>query len=138
MIMRRTMLAGAALLLLAGCATVQNRNNLRDDTLEGYATALRWGDFQSAWNFVDPVVRAAHPLTAQQKALYNTVRVAEYDASGPMATGSDTIEQTATIGLIVKSSQRVYSVLDHQTWHWDAQAKRWWLESGLPDISPQQ
>ncbi|HET7223742.1 MAG TPA: hypothetical protein VFI81_11130 [Rhodanobacteraceae bacterium] len=135
--MRRTMLAGAALLLLAGCATVQNRNNLRDDTLEGYATALRWGDFQSAWNFVDPVVRAAHPLTAQQKALYNTVRVAEYDASGPMATGSDTIEQTATIGLIVKSSQRVYSVVDRQTWHWDAKAKHWWLESGLPEISPQ-
>jgi len=135
--MRRTMLAGAALLLLAGCATVQNRNNLRDDTLEGYATALRWGDFQSAWNFVDPVVRAAHPLTAQQKALYNTVRVAEYDASGPMATGSDTIEQTATIGLIVKSSQRVYSVVDRQTWHWDAKAKHWWLESGLPDITLQ-
>ena len=96
-------------------ATVQNKNNLRDDTLEGYAAALRWGDFQSAWNFVDPAVRAAHPLTDQQKALYNTVRVAEYDASGPMAAGPDTIEQTATIGLIVKSSQRVYSVLDHQT-----------------------
>ena len=135
--MRQTMLAGAALLLLAGCATVQNRNNLRDDTLEGYAAALRWGDFQSAWNFVDPAVRAVHPLTAQQKALYNTVRVAEYDASGPMADGPDTIEQTATIGLIVKSSQRVYSVVDRQTWHWDAKAKHWWLESGLPDITPQ-
>jgi len=40
--------------------------------------------------------------------------------------------------LIVKASQRVYSVVDHQTWRWDAKAKHWWLESGLPDISPQQ
>jgi uncharacterized protein YceK len=136
--MRRIMLVGAALLLLAGCATLQKKDSLRDQTLEGYGAALRWGDFQSAWQYVDPAVRAARPLTDQQKALYNTVRVAEYDAAGPMATGPDTIEQTATIGLIVKSSQRVYSVMDHQTWQWDAQAKRWWLESGLPDISPQQ
>ncbi|HEY9111516.1 MAG TPA: hypothetical protein VIM92_07065 [Rhodanobacteraceae bacterium] len=135
--MRRIVLAGVVSLLLAGCATLQNKNTSRDATLEGYVAALRWGDFQSAWNFVDPAVRAAHPLTPQQKALYNTVRVAEYEASGPVATSDDTIEQTATIGLIVKSSQRVYNVVDHQTWHWDAKAKHWWLESGLPDISPE-
>lgn len=135
--MRRIVIAGAVLLLLAGCATLQNKNILRDDTLDGYAAALRWSDIQGAWDYVDPAVRAAHPLTAQQKALYNTVRVAEYDASGPTATDPDTIRQTAKISLIVKTSQRVYDVLDHQTWHWDAKAKRWWLESGLPDINPQ-
>ncbi|WHZ19384.1 MAG: hypothetical protein OJF55_001533 [Rhodanobacteraceae bacterium] len=135
--MRRIVIAGCALLLLAGCATLQKKDQLRDDTLEAYAVALRWGDFQGAWNYVDPAVRAAHPLTAQQKALYNTVRVAEYDAQGLAATGPDTVAQTASISLIVKSSQRVYNVLDHQTWRWDAQAKHWWLESGLPDITPQ-
>ena len=135
--MRRIVIAGCALLLLAGCATLQKKDQLRDDTLEAYAAALRWGDFQGAWNYVDPAVRAAHPLTAQQKALYNTVRVAEYDAQGLAATGPDTVAQTASISLIVKSSQRVYNVLDHQTWRWDAQAKHWWLESGLPDITPQ-
>ena len=136
--MRRIVIAGSALLLLAGCATLQNKNTLRDDTLDAYAAALRWGDFRGAWNYVDPAVRAAHPLTPQQQALYNTVRVAEYDTEGMTATDPDTIRQTAQISLIVKTSQRVYSVLDHQTWHWDAKAKHWWLESGLPDIRPQQ
>ncbi|MBN8737839.1 MAG: hypothetical protein J0H27_16420 [Xanthomonadales bacterium] len=136
--MRRIVIAVCMLLLLSGCAALQKKDQLRDDTLEGYADALRWGDFQSAWNYVDPAVRAAHPLTAQQKALYDTVRVAEYDTSGLAASGPDSVRQTAQISLIVKSSQRVYSVLDHQTWRWDAAAKRWWLESGLPDISPQQ
>ncbi|MGH8145101.1 MAG: hypothetical protein ACREPY_02100 [Rhodanobacteraceae bacterium] len=135
--MRRIMIAGIALLVLAGCATLHQRNQLRDQTLDGYAAALRWGDFQSAWGYVDPVVRAAHPLTPQQKALYATVRVAEYEASGPTDAGDDTIEQTAQISLIVKTSQRVYNIVDHQTWHWDAKAKHWWLETGLPDISPQ-
>lgn len=136
--MRRFAMLGAVLLLLAGCATVQNKNNLRDETLDAYGAALRWGDFQGAWDYVDPAVRAEHPLTPQQKALYNTVRVAEYQAQGPVADGPDSIRQTAQISLIVKTSQRVYSVLDHQTWRWDAKAKHWWLESGLPDISSQQ
>jgi hypothetical protein len=135
--MRRIVMLGAALLLLAGCATMQNKNNLRDETLDAYGAALRWGDFQGAWSYVDPAVRAAHPLTPQQKALYNTVKVAEYNAQGPVADGPDSIRQTAQISLIVKSSQRVYSVLDHQTWRWDDKAKHWWLETGLPDISPQ-
>lgn len=136
--MRRLVVTGMALLLLAGCATLQNKSTLRDDTLDGYGAALRWGDFPSAWTYVDPAVRAAHPLTQQQKALYNSVKVAEYDTSGPVAAGPDSVRQTAQISLIVKSSQRVYNVVDHQTWHWDAKAKRWWLESGLPDISPGQ
>ncbi len=136
--MRRLLMTGIGLLLLAGCATMQNKNTSRDETMDGYAAALRWGDFSGAWNYVDPAVRAAHPLTPQQKALYNTVKVAEYDASGLVATDPDTVRQTVQISLIVKSSQRVYSVLDHQTWHWDAKAKHWWLESGLPDISAQE
>jgi hypothetical protein len=69
--------------------------------------------------------------------LYGTVRVAEYETPGPSAAGPDTIRQTAQISLIVKSTQQVYSVVDHQTWRWDDKAKHWWLESGLPDISPQ-
>lgn len=136
--MRKIVVTVAMMALLAGCATMQNKNNARDETLESYAAALRWGDFQSAWDYVDPAVREAHPLTPQQKALYNTVRVAQYEAQGPMADGPDSIRQTAQITLIVKSSQRVYSVLDHQTWRWDDKAKHWWLESGLPDISAQQ
>ena len=137
--MRRIIIVACVLSLglLSACATLHQKDKLRDQTLEGYAAALRWGGFQEAWSYVDPEVRAAHPLTPQQKALYDTVRVAEYNTQGPTATGPDTIEQTAQIGLINKASQRVYTVIDHQRWRWDAKANRWWLESGLPDIAPQ-
>lgn len=134
--MHRIVMLGCALLMLAGCATLQNKNQSLDTTIEAYRAALRWGDFEGAWTYVDPAVRADHPLTPQQKAQYATVRVAEYETPGPVATGPDTVEQTAQISLIVKSTQQVYEVLDHQTWRWDAQAKRWWLESGLPDVTP--
>jgi hypothetical protein len=136
--MRRIIIVACVLsaFLLSACATLQNKDKLRDQTLDGYAAALRWGGFQNAWSYVDPAVRDAHPLTPQQKALYDTVRIAEYDTSGPAATGPDTLEQTVQITLIAKASQRVYSVVDHQRWRWDDQAKHWWLESGLPDVAP--
>lgn len=136
--MRRIVMLGCALLLLAGCATLQNKDQSLDATLEAYRAALRWGDMASAWQYVDPAVRAAHPLTPQQKAAYAGVSVAEYETPGPVATGADTVNQTAQVSFIDKSSQRVFNVLDHQTWRWDAQARRWWLESGLPDIEPAQ
>jgi hypothetical protein len=50
----------------------------------------------------------------------------------------NTIQQTVQISLIVKSSQTAYDIVDHQTWKYDPDTKRWWLESGLPDLTPQQ
>lgn len=132
--MRRIVWVVCALALLAGCATIQNRNELRDETLGHYAAALRWGGIESAWAYVDPAVRAAHPLTAQQKALYATVQVAGYEPAGTTVTGPDSVERTAVISLVVNTSQRVYTVRAHEIWHWDPQAKKWWLESGLPQV----
>lgn len=135
--MHRIVMAACLLVLLGGCATLQNKDRLRAETLDGYAAALRWGGFQSAWSYVDPAVREAHPLTPQQKALYNTVRIAQYETQGPVATGENSVAQTVQIELIEQASQRVYGVVDQQAWRWDPEAKRWWLESGLPDITPQ-
>ncbi|MGH8163730.1 MAG: hypothetical protein ACREP1_05285 [Rhodanobacteraceae bacterium] len=130
----------SAALLLAGCASLQDhsKDKMRDDTLDSYAATLRWGDFGSAYQFVDPEVRAKHPLDAAAKAKYNKVTVAEYDAQPPAATGENTLSQAVQISLIEKASQSSYNIVDHQNWRWDPVAKHWWLESGLPDITPQQ
>lgn len=129
-----------AVTLLAGCASLQDhsKDKLRDDTLDSYAATLRWGDFASAYQFVDPDVRAKHPLDAAAKAKYNKVTVAQYDAQPPSATDENTLQQIVQINLIEKASQSSYGVVDHQSWRWDPVAKHWWLESGLPDIAPTQ
>ncbi len=130
----------SAAILLAGCASLQDhsKDKLRDDTLDSYAATLRWGDFASAYQFVDPDERAKHPLDAADKAKYNKVTVAGYDAQPPSATGENTLQQIVQISLIEKASQSSYDVVDHQSWRWDPVAKHWWLESGLPDITPPQ
>jgi len=122
-------------LLLAGCAT-NRRSQTLTETLAAYANAVRWDGFASAQPFVDPAVRRAHPLSALDMARYRQVRVSDYDeGAGAIPVTQDEVRQVVKIGLINRHTQSERTVVDHQTWRYDPKAHRWWLESGLPDIS---
>jgi hypothetical protein len=135
--MRRLLIAFTVLatLLCAGCATDQ-RNQALTSTLNAYASTLRWGDFQSALQFVDPALREAHPPSALDMARYQQVRVTGYDdGQGPLPGGENEVRQLVQIGLANVNTQTERTVIDRQTWRYDPQTKRWWLTSGLPDIT---
>jgi len=137
--MRRTVICLVALaaLLLGGCAADQRSQTLTE-TLLAYANAVRWDGFPSAWQFVDPKVREAHPLTSLDQARFQQVRVSDYDeGNGPVPVGQNEVQQVVKISLINRNTQSERSVIDHQTWRYDPRKKRWWLESGLPDITRQ-
>jgi hypothetical protein len=51
--------------------------------------------------------------------------------------GKDEVTQVVKINLVNINTQHERSVTDHQTWHYDAEGKHWWLVTGLPDISQQ-
>lgn len=122
-------------LLLAGCAT-KTRNDSLTTTLKAYGSTLRWGDFQTAAQFIEPKVRAAHPLTPLQLARFQQVRVTEYnDDAGPVPISDTEVRQTAVINLVNVHTQAERSIVDHQTWHYDEATKHWWLMNALPDIT---
>lgn len=124
-----------SILLLAGCAT-QERSHSLTTTLAAYGGVLRWGDFASAAKFVDPKVRAEHPLSELDLARYKQVRVTEYDdEAGPTPTNPTEVQQTVRISMVNIHTQAERTLVDHQTWHYDETAKHWWLTSGLPDIT---
>lgn len=124
-----------ALIGLTACATHQRNDDLTE-TLNAYATTLRWNGFQKALGFVAPEYRRQHPLSKLQMKRYEQVRIAGYDeGSGPVPTGQSEIRQVVTISLINKHTQRERDIVDHQTWTWDPEAGRWWLISGLPAIT---
>lgn len=128
-------LLALSVLLLSACAT-QDRSNSLTTTLAAYGGVLRWGDFASAVQFIDPEIRAKHPLTDLDMARYKQVRVTEYDdGAGPVPLDEFDVQQTARISLINIHTQAERSIIDHQTWHYDEKTKHWWLTSGLPDIT---
>ena len=124
-----------SILLLAACAT-QERSHSLTTTLAAYGGVLRWGDFASAAQFIDPKVRADHPLSDLDLARYKQVRVTEYDdGAGPAPISPTEVQQTVRISVVNIHTQAERTVSDHQTWRYDEKAKHWWLASGLPDIT---
>jgi hypothetical protein len=137
--MRRPIIALLVLLAstLAGCnVTNQRRADALTDTLSAYGSAVRWGGWAQAMQFVDPTVREAHPLSSLAHARYQQVRVSEYDAGpGPVPLSKNEVRQVARINLINKHTQVERSIIDRQLWKYDPKTQHWWLESGLPDIT---
>jgi hypothetical protein len=134
--MRRilSILLSSLVLCVAGCAA-HKRSDLLTTTLNAYASTLRWGDFESAAQFIDPQIRAKHPLDRLDIARYQQVKVSEYDdGAGPVPVDANDVQQTVHISLVNVHTQSERSIVDHQTWHYDEKAGHWWLTSGLPDI----
>ena len=124
-----------SILLLAACAT-QERSRSLTTTLSAYGGVLRWGDFASAAQFIDPKVRAEHPLSELDRARYKQVRVTEYDdGSGPVPISPTEVQQSVRLSVVNIHTQAERTIIDRQTWHYDEQAKHWWLTRGLPDIT---
>ncbi len=137
--MRRVLVLFVSLsaLLMGGCATDQ-RNDTLTTTLNAYASTMRWGDFPTAQQFIDPKVRDAHPVSSLEMARYQQYKVSGYDeGKGPTPNGKDEVTQVVQINLVNVNTQSERTVTDHQTWHYDATSKHWWLVTGLPDISRQ-
>jgi hypothetical protein len=137
--MRRilTLFVMLSMLLLGGCATDQ-RNDALTTTLKAYASTVRWGDFPTALQFVDPKVRESQSPSKLEMARYQQYKVSGYDdGKGPMPNGKDEVTQVVQINLVNVNTQHERSVTDHQTWRYDAEGKHWWLVTGLPDISQQ-
>ena len=124
-----------SILLLAGCATRERSQSLTS-TLSAYAGVLRWGNFANAAQFIDPKVRAEHPLSDLDLDRYKQVRVTEYDeGAGPVPISPTEVQQTVRVSLVNIHTQSERTITDHQTWRYDDKAKHWWLISGLPDIT---
>ena len=124
-------------LLLSGCAT-NRRQDALNLTMIKYANTVRFDGLEAAEQFVDPKVRAAHPLTNLDHERYKQVQVSGYDdGNGPIPAGENEVRQVVQISLTNIHTQSVRTIVDHQVWRYDPEKTQWWLESGLPDIAPQ-
>ena len=134
----KTFLRLLACLLLSGlvaCAGVPSKMNPRDAALSEYGVAIRWSEFDQALAFLDPAVRLEHPLTDLERERLKLIQVTGYEVKARHSTDENNLEQTVEIRLVSRNTQLERTITDHQSWHWDAAAKRYWLTSGLPDFS---
>jgi len=131
----RILLAAALFLLMAACASSGSRDDLRDQSLYVYAGAIRWGQIDEALGFVDPEYLKKRPFTALDRSRFDQVRITGYDVKGYEPIGKDELAQVVEIRLVNQHTQTERTVIDRQRWRWDEESRRWWLLTGLPDIT---
>lgn len=120
-------------LLLGACASGPDSRML-DRTLYAYAGAIRWGEFDTALGFVEPEYRRAHPLTALEQQRFKQVGVSGYAVKEMQLGVEGEVRQVVEIRVFNRHTHAERAIIDRQTWRWDAQAERWWLTTGLPDL----
>lgn len=102
-------------------------------TLNAYAKAIRWNEFQLAAEMQDPKL-VPDGFTEAQEAYYADFQVSGYRAKYSQWQDETHYSQRVEILLIDTDTQTQRTVTDRQTWQYDPEAKRWWLTSGLPRL----
>lgn len=135
---RFLMWAALACMALAACNDIKpSKNHARDLVLYDFSSAMRWGDLDKAYDFVDPKTKADHPLTDLDRSRFAQMEVANYEVLASN-DGVESVDQQVRLSLVNRNTQVGRSVVYHEHWRYDEQHKAWWLTTGLPDISPEQ
>jgi len=127
-------LLACCLVVLAGCPKSASKGSALDETQYAYSAAIRWGDFEGAYNLVDPKVREEHPLTDVDFSRYKQVQISGYRDLGGSPLASGEVTREIEIGVINRNTLAERTVRYRERWRYDEEAKTWWLTSGLPDL----
>lgn len=126
----------AAMLVLAGCATKIDRGSALQEAQYAWSAAIRWGDFEGAFNMLDPKVRAEHPVSELEFARYKQVQISEYRDLAAQVRDNTAVREIR-IGVINRHTLVERQVRYTESWRYDPATKTWWVTSGLPDLWPQ-
>lgn len=118
---------------LAGCASAQPKMSELDKLQYAWSAAIRWGDFEGAWNLLDPGYREAHPLTDLELSRYKQIQVSGYHDLGSQVL-PDSARREVEIGVVNRNTMAERSMRYTEEWRYDPETKTWWVTSGLPDF----
>lgn len=125
------------LTMLAACNTgVGTKPEALDRTLYDYSGAIRWNNFEVAYDMVDPEVRKAKPLTDFELERLKQVQITRYDVVASLPLPDGRIAREVELGVVNRHTQAERTVRVRETWRYDEVAERWWQVEGLPDLAP--
>jgi hypothetical protein len=104
------------------------------DNLKSHELAVRWNDFEAAAASLDPLTIQDEPFSEQDEAYYKSYQVSGYLVRASMLIDPQTFGQRVELRVIDQNTQTERVVVDRQRWRYDAEAKRWWLTTGLPKL----
>lgn len=137
MIRRPGMIALTAVLLvlLSACAGSTQKTTL-DATLLQYESVVRWSQWDGAIDFLAPEYLELNPVTQLDLDRLRLFRVTQYTVRSVMPTADGrTVRQAVEIRLFNRNRAVEQALLDQQEWRYNEERERWFLWSGLPDVT---
>lgn len=137
MIRKSALLALTAVMvaLLSACASNTQKKTL-DATLLQYESVIRWSQWDGAIDFLAPEYLEANPVTQLDLDRLRLFRVTQYTVRSLMPTADgQTVRQAVEIRLFNRNRAVEQALLDQQEWRYNAERERWFLWSGLPDVT---
>ncbi|RMG49600.1 MAG: hypothetical protein D6717_14670 [Gammaproteobacteria bacterium] len=133
------MVAVAALVLLAGCASMdrtQRSDGLRLATLH-YAKALRWGDLPAALAMTRYPEGEKAPNDRVDLNDLTDLKVTHYDVGG-LQPDPDLKKARAILELeyYFERNGRVHRLIQQQNWWYDDTTRRWYCACPFPKFKP--
>ncbi len=122
------------LVLLAGCPKSASKGTALEQVQYDYSAAIRWGDFEGAWNLVDAETRKQHPLTDIDFSRYKQVQISAYRELGASVGPDGEVVRDIEIGVINRNTLAERTVRYRERWRYDEAIGSWRLLTGLPDL----
>jgi hypothetical protein len=124
-----------SLALLMACTPGRQAKSL-DLTLGEYEKMVRWSEWDGAAGFLSPAYLAEHPVSRLDLDRLRLFRVTAYTVRStvPYDEGAG-VRQTVEIRLFNRNRAVERALTDYQDWRYDPELERWFLHSGLPDVT---
>jgi hypothetical protein len=124
-----------AVLGLAACASQRSARDQLQTTLYDYSGAVRWNRFDVAVGFLDPEQLQKKPISALEMQRYEQIQVTGYYVKGSEQPSEHELLQLVELRYVNRHTQAEHTLLDRQRWRFDESTRRWWLSSGLPNLT---
>jgi hypothetical protein len=123
-------------LVLTGCASMESKERIEslDRSLITYGKALRWGDYEEAALYRLP--RDGRPMTPVNRDDFKDIRVSSYQVFEQRLNRAQTEARvTMSISYYHEDTGTARTITDQQTWWYEPNQKRWFLDGDLPEFA---
>ena len=124
-------LLASLMLLLSACSSVTHP---KVDMVSEFGNAVRWSDWDLAWQFIDPATRKSLVLPGEEQDRLKDIKVTGYQIRTSEPQPDGTLMQVVEIHYIDQNTQVERSVRNRQIWRTDDEGEHWWLTTGMPEF----
>lgn len=122
-------------LLLVSCSNNTHTKTL-SESLKQYEAFIRWSQWDGAIEFMAPEYLATSPITTLDMDRLRLFRVTQYNVRSSIPfDGGTGLRQNVEIRMFNRNRAVEVALVDQQEWRYNAERERWYLHSGLPDVT---